>query len=615
MQAPTGRVNQSSKIWIFSLLGLAVLIAGSLLAYRFVFHRAGEAAASLIPADAAVVATLDVTPGPDQVVLFGRIAKSLAMDAVQKPIKSSLATSKNGTTFVDEILPHLRASYAVGAWIKPGAKTTDNPAIVGLAAVDSAATVEAIAAKHGALVHLDKLAYYSINSEKLCVAFIKDYLVVSNSPDALARVQAVSRGEADSVAGLASFQEARAKLPSSANFMMFGNMAKAVEWSKKFGTSLVPGSTTVTLKAHSGDPAFKLEGWATFAMTLRNQGLETVWRFPYGSSYPGAKVIGSIAPIDKKLYSRLPAGAYGFFAFAQPGAYYEAKDDPALGLTTQDKKSLDDGLNSFEKETGLSIQKDLVVGLKGNLTLAVYPAREAMTGIPDGLIMLDDANGADPATMITKIKSTILAQSRKDAASAPQFTSVQRDGAVVWSLDEKSQQGLRQTSGLEPRPDPRMPFDGGRSGSAGTMAPKGEKKKLLFATVGKSVLIASSESLLNRAIAAYNTGSSTLETDPAYMPLLKRLTVGAQNVFVVAAPDVMERLKPTMAGEFSDPQGPKEEDVVKLFGSRGNGLVISQGNDGHTLTGNLFFPLDYEAAIHLASVSNHSAQQQGSNKP
>lgn len=597
MQEPGKRARHSSKIWIFSLIGLSVLLMSGLLAYRFVFHRAGEAAASLIPADAILVATLDVTPGPDQVVLFGRIAKAMATEKTF--LESTVSSSKNGTTFFDEVAPHLRASYAFGAWERAGAKTTDTPAFVGLATIDSVGTVEAIAGRHGTLTHLDALKYYTIRSEKLCIAFVKDYLVVSDKPDALARVLAVSRGETDSVAGLASFREARDKLPASANFMMFANMATAAAWSKQLGSSPVFGSPSRTLQGRAGEAALKLTGWATVATTLRGQGLETVWRVPYNASMPGSKLLGDIVPIDKKLYSRLPSGPYGFLTFAQPGAYYEAKDT-AFHLTPDEKKALEEGLNSFEKETGLSIQKDLVVGLKGNLTLAVYPARDAMMGIPDGLILLDDANGADPATMTAKIRSVIVAECKKNQIPVPTFNSVERNGAVVWSVDEKSQASLRQGSGLEPKPDPLMPQSGSPAGGPSSQ----EKKKLLFGTVGHSVVITSSESLLTRAVAAYNTGSSTLETDPAYMPLLKQVTPGAQNMFILAVPDVMERLKPMMAQQFSSPQGPKAEDYLKVFGSRGNGLVISQGHEGETLTGSLFFPIDYEAAIHLGGLSN-----------
>lgn len=588
MEPSVRKVGQSGKIWILSLIGLALLLTGGLFAYRFIFHRAGEAAASLLPSDATLVATLDVTPGPDQVALFGRISKSLL--AEQGQITSKLAASTNGTTFYAEIIPHLRGSYAVGAWAKPGAKPTDPPAFAGLATVDSAATAEAIAAKHGLLQHLGSLPYYAIKSENACIAIIQGYLVFSDKPEALARVQSVSHGEIASVTSLASFQEARTKLPSSANLMLFGNMSSAVDWSKKFSEASAVLDPATSKKAEALYPVQKLTGWATFAATLRDPGIETLWRVPYDPSLPGGKLLGHIAPIDAKLYSRLPAGPYGFMTFAQPAAYYEAKDE--LSLSPEQKKSLEDGLKSFEKETGLDIQRDLVTGLKGNLTLAIYPAREAMSGIPDGLVLLDDANGADPATMLGKIKEMILAEYQKSKEPAPTFTSVNRDGATIWSLDKKMQDGLRSSAGLKDQPG-------------------AEPKQLLFATVGHSVFIASSESLLNRAIAAYNTGSNSLATDPAYTSLLKRILPDAQNVCVVSVPEVMERLKPLMADMFKTPGGPKLEDVTKVFGTRGNGLVCSQGYDGKTLSGNFFMPLDYEAVIHLMSLANPANKQKG----
>jgi hypothetical protein len=613
MQESSRRVTQLSKTGILSLVSLSVVVAGSLLAYRFVFHRSGEEATTLIPSDAALVATLDVTPGPDQVVLFGRIARSLKMEAVQKPIEASITTSKNGTTFVEEVMPHLGASYAAAAWTRPGAKPTDEPAVVGLATVDNSATVEAIAAKHGALAHLGDLAYYSIKSEKICVAFVRDYLVVSNSPEALARVRAVSRGKAASVASLNAFQQARAKLPSSANLMMFADMASPLQWSRTLTTGSPESSTTVTMDVHTGDARHPLKGWATMATTLRDQGLDTVWRVPAEPGSPEAKLIDGIAPIDSKLYTRLPAGAYGVLAFSQPGAYYDAKDH-AFGLTPEQRKDLNDGLNSFEKETGLDIAKDLIPGLKGNLTLAVYPGREAMTGVPDGLIMLDDANGADPAAMVDKIRSVIVTECKKNDLGAPKFRSEQRNGAVVWTLDEKSQSDLRDTVDLwRDSESDDSDSDTGKTGESKhrSTATAEEKKQILFATLGRSVVIVSSQSMLDRAITAYNTGASTLAMDSAYTPLLKRLTPGAQNLFLLAAPDVMARLRPTLAQQFTDPHGPKAEDVAKLFGKRGNGLVISQGHEGQTLTGNMFLPLDYEAAIHLMSLAKQANQHKG----
>ena len=51
-----------------------------------------------------------------------------------------------------------------------------------------------------------------------------------------------------------------------------------------------------------------------------------------------------------------------------------------------------------------------------------------MTGVPDGLIMLDDANGADPAAMVDKIRSVIVTECKKNDIGAPKFRSEQRNG-------------------------------------------------------------------------------------------------------------------------------------------------------------------------------------------
>ncbi|HLK60627.1 MAG TPA: DUF3352 domain-containing protein [Chthonomonadaceae bacterium] len=624
MQAYDRSFTPSRKPRSFPVLGVLVAVlvffAAGLLAYRFLFHRAGEEATALIPSDAVLVATLDITPGPDQVILFNRIKKSMAQEKVTGLFQSWLASSKNGASFMDDIVPQLSTSYAVGIWKKAGAKPTQDPDVVGLITVKSIPAVETAAAKYGTKANLQGMSYYNISSEKMAITFIGNYLVLADRPEVLLRVRSVSRGETESIAHLASYKEARAKLPSSANCMLFVDAPTMVEWSQKYGRSIFSDDTKAVDSngAPKPDPSkspVHLSGWATVAMTLRDRGIETVWRFPYDTGNPGARLIGSIAPVDKKLYSRLPGGAYGLLVLSQPGRYYEAKND-SLGLSAEDKKQMDEGLNSFEKETGISIEKDLVAGLKGDLALVVYPAREAMTGIPDGLIILDDANGANPAGMVEKVKSAIAIECKKNDTDAPKFQSVKRNGAEVWTLDEKSQQALRQSSGIEPAPGAPAESDPMKdAGSTEKRDAKGEKKQLLFATIGKSVVVASSQSLLDRDIAAYNSGSAALDKDPNYTTLLKQVPEDSQNVFLMAVPDVMERLRPEMASSYTDPHGPKVDDVVKMFGPRGSGLVFSQGHEGQIVTGNLFVPLDYEDVIHLISLANKQNGKSGSSSP
>jgi hypothetical protein len=263
-------------------------------------------------------------------------------------------------------------------------------------------------------------------------------------------------------------------------------------------------------------------------------------------------------------------------------------------LPADQKKGVDEGISAFEKETGLTIAGDLVPGLRGDLTLAVYPGKEADSGIPDGLIALDDANAADPAAMVEKIKAVIATECKKNNTKPPIYHSENRGGAVVWTIDGATTKDLQSAIGL--KADKTT-----------------EPKELLFATIGKSVVITSSQSMMNRTIASFTSGKSGLDTDPAYAPMLKRVTDGAQNVFILDLPGVMQRMKSTISDACADPQGPKAEDVLALFGKSGNGIVFSQGISGQTVTGTLFLPLNYEAAVKVISqaTAQSSKNQQG----
>lgn len=628
------------------------LVGSGLLAYRYVFHRAGEEAVSLIPSDSLVVATADLGPSPDQVALFGRIARAMLNEKADGKLETAAATTANGSTFLDEIRPQLGLSYAFGCWKRPGSKSDDDYSVVGLAGIKSPSDVEAVAAKHGVLQQQNGLSYYRIRGEKLCVTVIKQYLVVSDDAPALFRIRSVSNGDTPSVASLKDYKDARARLPADANIMGFLNMTAASATAKqRFGLA---NANVIATK-----------GWAACGATLRNKGVEVVWNAPCDASNPLVRLMQTIKPIDTGLYNRLPSGAYGLLVFAQPGAYYTAKDSD-LGLSSDDKKGMQEGLTSFEKETGLNITRDLVSGLQGNLTLAVYPAREAAAPIPDGLILVDDSNGADPAAMVEKIKDVIARECVKNHDNAPTYRSEQVDGATVWTLDERTEKSLRDQSGLEKsvgddtkvnvavgvngvdvnapganvhvgqnQAGQNIVIENGSGSAVGVdnrgvqitangtnvrvdgsgvhfgaaqESGKPEEKQLVFAYVGKSVLITSSRSLLDKAIAVYHTGKSSIASDPAFAPMLQQLAGGAQQALMVDVPGIMERLRHPLTDSMSasDPTGPKPDDVVKLFGARGNGLVYSQGYDGKLATGILFIPIDYERAIHLIGAQKTS---------
>jgi len=136
-----------------------------------------------------------------------------------------------------------------------------------------------------------------------------------------------------------------------------------------------------------------------------------------------------------------------------------------------------------------------------------------------------------------------------------------------------------------------------------TLTSPTEQKMLIFSVIGKSVVIASSRSLMDRAVTSYTTGKSSIAQDPTFLPMLKKITGGAQQVFIVDVPGIMERLRKVLSGTLTDPNGTKPDDVIKLFGSEGNGLVFSAGCADNRSSGILFIPVDYDRAIHLISLT------------
>lgn len=649
----TTRRSHRGNIRILPLLALLVTFGSGALIYRHFFHRSGEAATELIPSDAMAVATLDLNPQPDQVPLFTQITKAMVEEQIASPVKKAAASSTNGSSFYDEIQPQLQTSYAAAAWKKPAVQGTpnslDDADYVLLATVKEPSQVAVIAAKHGDKVEQNGLTYYRIRNEKFCVSVIRGYLIVADSPATLMRIQSVDQGKTPSISSLATYQEARGRLPSDANLMLFGHMTELTKAMQ----------STLTTQQRSFWSS-KVGEWYVLAVTLRDHGIETVFKQPYDANDPSAKLVSQIAPIDPGLYRRLPANAYGLLVFAQPGRYYQVIDS-ALKPGADERKGFEDGINAFEKQTGMSVPRDVLPGLSGNLVLAVYPAPVG-TSIPDGLIVLDDANGADPVTLVEKVKAFIVKSSEESHSPAPKFKSIVRDGATIWTLDDETQKSLRSAAGL---PDDSQSNStnatfngvnvhgngtdvninpgsvsvhsgdtnvdvhgnevnvqgGGTSvhvGSDGvqigpstqskpTVVKKRDDKQLIFATVGKTVLIASSEAMLDRAIAAYNAGKDTLASDPGYTPMLQQIPKGTQNLLLVDMPGVMEALRPLLKSLSHNPNGLKQDDVVGYFGARGNGLVGTTGCDGKYMFGTLFFPLDYVKVIHSVGAASRAA--------
>lgn len=439
-----------------SALLLLLGVAGGLVAYRHFFNRAGEAAIQLIPADAMMVLTVDANPSPQQTITFKRIEDALKREQADVQFDKAITSVLQNSPVGKEIRPYLRRNMALALLKANGQGTTGTPDAVVLLAVTEPGHVKEILAKYGRQNTQDGVEYYQLQQQNTDAAVIGDYLALSDKPAVLARVESVRSGATESVAHLPEYQQARTALPSDANLMVFVSpraLAEAQERGKAAGIANPWQNTR----------------WMAFGMTVRERGLDAVWQMPMDAqAVPGAQNLSSVAPLNDETFKRLPAGAYGLMAFSQPGKYWNwiedsTKNDPKAS------QSLNDGVAAFEKETQMSVPRDIVPGLQGHLVLAVYPDATSPQAGVDGLMVLDDANGADASALADKIRNYVERASAKDGKGV-RFVSEQRNGATIWALDDSTQDRMARSLG-DAASSAGSLFGGGPGAGASSFSP------------------------------------------------------------------------------------------------------------------------------------------------
>src|SRR6185436_15425939 len=114
----------------------------------------------------------------------------------------------------------------------------------------------------------------------------------------------------------------------------------------------------------------------------------------------------------------------------------------------------------------------------------------------------------------------------------------------------------------------------GGPGSGGPAAKQADDWSPAYAEVGGSVVIASSDAMLYRALAAHQGLAPTLADDPAFTAMRQLARPGTQGVLMVNLAAIMQRLEPDLHKWLKDaPIGP--DDLMNLFGGPNTGLVAS----------------------------------------
>lgn len=589
-----------------AVVGIVVALSGTL-AYRYFMSRPGETAIQLMPADALLVVTLDTTPSPAQIPLFKRIHDALQREHLDTALDDAAKSLMDETNLSREIRPYLTHSFAFALLGATPRTPMDKAEPVLFLAVKDTAAAEKALQKFGRRERQDGAIVYRFSKQEYSGMLVANYLVFSPDVRLLARVQHVYADRLPTVAALPEYQEARKELPEDANLMCFVSptaLSMADEAGQKVGVN-----------------AFHDTRWMAMSGTLRDKGIVFDYRCPMDTLQDRRLALaGQVPAIEATAYKQLPVGAYTVFAVSKPAAYLKSME----GLMIEDGKAqreYDKSLAQFEKQTGISIPNDVLPALQGRTWMAVYPDAAKPDGFADGLMVIDDANGANPAALADKVRDWIERESAKGGTSAGRhplrFTSTRQGNATTWHLDRQAEaelldgvlgSALSMASGEGQNEDSEEGNEDGQEetpsgrhqapGAQDSMKEYTEGKALVYAQAGKSLLVASSQAMLDKALAAYYGQAPTLAEDPAFLAMRDRVVPGAQVVFMMNLTSILERMQSSLKETFPNSHM-DQDDLIHLFGGSDNGLVMSGRYDGQTQRGAMFLPLDYERLVRI----------------
>ena len=445
------------RILPYSLLALAaVATTGAVVAHR-VLDRPGESAFALVPANALGVMSLDLVPSPDQVMAFKNIDRTISAANGGRMDTGSLLSEFFSDPWMQPLVDQVDRSIAVAYLPDPKGKTKDDGGIVAFIALKDPVALQDALAKRGKAARMEGGTFYWLmkGKQQEAAVMVRDgYAIVSDKAWPLLAVSRVARNAAPSIVSDPAFAAARARALDSSNLlvMVSPGIMKNPDW---FVASMAVRETGMDFAANgiTDDPQF-LKG-------------------------------GQLKMLDRSVVDALPRGAYGFMAMSQPGA--------AVALAGN---SLDESAKEIQKNTDLDLRKDILPAFGGNVALGFYPSFGPDAGL-DLLVLVDDANGADPADLAKKLEALIDKEMQDNPSGGDWKTALPLPGAEGTTLtDETSvemQKGIREVERSYFRP---------------LTLSKG--KTVAWAKVGDSVLLATSKNLLERAVASKTNPSPAL---------------------------------------------------------------------------------------------------------
>ncbi len=539
---------------------------GAAYAFKTIFARPGEAALRFVPADAMMVGTLDLSPSPAQALAFKRIDDALDRNSMNRFVETSvldLFSKKSAAT--DLLRPLVQRSGAIA--LLPYKTASDPNATAGLAliALSSGTEAEAILKKHGKPTFFRGTKGYTLPGDKSTMMVIDDVLVLGEKPYSLHAARMVRDGQVPGILSSAEFQEARQHVSADANVMMFCSP-------KLLGTTDV-----AALKNAKAT-------WLAGGLAIRDGGIGlSMWNRFDPATVKGLTEFGQTQPIRRDLFGVLPTGAYGMFAISQPGNYFEMFEK-GIDQEKDGKQMVADMSKDMNEAMGLSLQKDVIPGLKGNAVIAAYPSADGVTEGAEALLVIDDLNGSDPAAAVGRFQAYVDEQMAKEGGSEKLWVETKSGDIRMFRIADKMQEDMRK--GIGEGLDPELMKKDVLTG----------KKTIAWAMVGKAVIASTNEALLSRAVDSFKNHTSALSSDARFIKSDSEVMDGSQVLAVFNLGRIAEGVKNTVSTEKMDKDGAEMfTTVLSAFAKLSDPFYLKAkvGADGEVASG-AFIPLDYD---------------------
>lgn len=363
--------------------------------------RRGEAAFSMIPADACVAVSFDNTPSASQVPLFNEIKAAMQDSGLNSWIDNFLESMDPRTGSFKKLRSHIRGSFAVGMW---GDLSKKPNVMVAIALEDPSGAEQIISslAAPGAVVGDGKFPlqkkedngfrYYEVPEGKMVLTFYGDYAIFATDTATAQKAISVGKGQAPNIYEQPAFKQARQSLPDDASLMVFVSgeaIAKA------------DPNTQKVYEALGVHP----QGWMACGMTLRREGILFDSYEPATSQGVFREALLKMKPLTYESLDKFPKGAIGVFGLSSPGTYVELLQK-AFSSVPDVGPEMKKGIAEMEKEIGTSFEGQWIPALRGEVYAAMYPPAPGQKE-PGFILSIDNRNGGSATTFFKEIVAKV----------------------------------------------------------------------------------------------------------------------------------------------------------------------------------------------------------------